>query len=51
MIKMWGISMENKYSIIHIHDHYEIYINGRFYCSADTMEEAVREIEGGILYE
>ena len=25
-------------------DHYEVYINGEFYCSADTIEEAANEI-------
>lgn len=27
------------------HDHYELYINGRFYCSADTYAEAAHELE------
>lgn len=34
-----------KYSIAPVYDHYEVYINGKFYCSADTWFEAVREIE------
>lgn len=34
-----------KYSITPVYDHYEVYINGKFYCSADTWFEAVREIE------
>lgn len=25
--------------------HYEVYINGEFYCSADTHKEALREID------
>lgn len=25
--------------------HYVVYINGKFYCSADTYLEAVRELE------
>lgn len=25
--------------------HYEVYLNGEFYCSADTYLEAVKEIE------
>lgn len=33
------------YEIKHVMDHYEIYIHGRFYCSADTMSEATREVE------
>lgn len=32
------------YSISKKDDHYEVYINGEFYCSADTIEEAVNEI-------
>lgn len=31
--------------IVHNQDHYEVYINGKFYCSADTITEAAREIE------
>ena len=31
--------------IIPVRGHYEIYINGRFYCSADNKAEAEREIE------
>lgn len=27
------------------HEHYEVYIQGKFYCSADTLEEAIEEIE------
>lgn len=33
------------YQIIHKHGHYEVYINGNFFCSADTWNEAVKEIE------
>lgn len=29
-------------------EHFEVYVNGRFYCSADTYTEAARELE---LYE
>lgn len=32
------------YKIIHVNDHYEVYIDGRFYCSADTIQEAESEI-------
>lgn len=31
--------------IISSKGHYEIIINGKFYCSADTLPEAEREIE------
>lgn len=33
------------YKIIHNHGHYEVHINGKFYCSADTFHEAVKEVE------
>lgn len=33
------------YRIVPTRGHYEIYINGKFYCSADNMMEAVKEIE------
>jgi len=36
-----------KMEIIPINGHYEVYIDGEFYCSADTYEEAEREIEDG----
>lgn len=26
-------------------NHYELYINGTFYCSADSMSEAANELE------
>lgn len=28
-----------------VHGHYEVYINGQFYCSADTRAEAEAEIK------
>lgn len=31
--------------VMHERDHYEVYIDGMFYCSADTVSEAVYEIE------
>lgn len=34
------------YKIVPKHGHYEVYIDGKFYCSADTMNEAAKEIEG-----
>ena len=33
------------YEIRPVHAHFEIYINGKFYCSADSMAEAMREVE------
>ena len=33
------------YKIIPIQGHYEVYINGHFYCSTDTWTEAAKEIE------
>ena len=33
------------YNIIHVNGHYEVYINGIFYCSADTINAAAKEIE------
>lgn len=31
--------------IIHVMDHYEVYINGKFVCSGDTLNEVAREAE------
>lgn len=31
------------FNIIHKHGHVELYINGNFYCSADTFAEALKE--------
>ena len=38
--------MENvmDYRIINNHGHYEVYIDGKFYCSADTVTEAIHEV-------
>lgn len=33
------------YSIVPYYGHYQVYINGHFFCSADTMSEAVKEVE------
>ena len=33
------------YRIVPTYGHYEVYINGAFYCSADNMREAITEIE------
>lgn len=37
--------MNHDFNIIHVNDHYEIYIDGKFYCSTDTITEATKEIE------
>ena len=34
-----------EYKIIATRGHYEVYLNGKFYCSADTYHEAEKEIE------
>ena len=36
------------YDIINVGGHYEVHINGTFYCSADTYDEAVEEAEKGV---
>ena len=33
------------YNIVPVRGHFEVYINGEFYCSADNMREAINEIE------
>ena len=33
------------YEIKRVGEHYELYIDGRFYCSTDTIGEAVKEME------
>ena len=35
----------NTYKIIHVNDHYEVYIDGKFCCSAGTIQEAVKEVD------
>lgn len=32
------------YRIINNHGHYEVRIDGKFFCSADTVTEAIHEI-------
>lgn len=32
------------YKIIPVRGHFEVYINGKFYCSADKISEAEAEI-------
>ncbi len=34
-----------EYKIIAVRGHYEVYLNGKFFCSADTFMEAMKEIE------
>lgn len=36
---------EYNYKIVQNKGHYEVYINKKFYCSADSWPEAVREVE------
>lgn len=33
------------FTIKSVYGHYEVYLNGKFYCSADTYGEAEKEIE------
>ena len=33
------------YKIVHVRGHCEVCINGEFYCSADNMAEAAKEID------
>ena len=33
------------YNIIPYYGHYQVYINGKFFCSADTFSEAAKEVE------
>ena len=33
------------YKIVSKNGHYEVYVNGKFYCSADTVIEAARELK------
>lgn len=33
------------YEVKKVHQHYEIYINGKFYCTADNMTEVREELE------
>lgn len=34
-----------EYEIIPVQEHFEIYADGKFVCSADTIEEVAAEIE------
>lgn len=33
------------FNIIPVREHYEIYLDGEFFCSADTDSEAAKDIE------
>ena len=37
--------MVSDYKIVHNNGHYDVYINGKFYCSADTIPEAINDVE------
>lgn len=37
--------MEVEYEIKNVCGHYEVYVNGRWFCSADTTQEAIRELQ------
>ena len=36
---------DDEYTILPVMEHYEVYHNGNFICSADTVVEAAKEIE------
>ena len=42
---MYNVVDTESYNIIHVGSHYEVCINGNFYCSADTISEACKEVE------
>lgn len=33
------------FKVVHEHGHYAVYKDDHFYCSADTVEEALKDIE------
>lgn len=37
--------MERKIDIVRDRDHYVVRIDGEFFCTADTHQEAVRELQ------
>ena len=39
------------YRIVENNGHYEVFVEGKFYCSADTMAEAVHELKGERFYD
>lgn len=40
--------MEERFDIFNVNGHYEIQRNGKFYCSADTVNEAANEVDKAI---
>ena len=38
-------AMNNQFKILPVNGHYEVYVDGNFYCSADTKAEAEHEIQ------
>ena len=36
---------DDTFKIVRVREHYEVYYNGKFFCSADTPMEAAKEIE------
>ena len=36
------------YKIVQVREHCEVYINGEFYCSADTLSEAEQDVDNYI---
>lgn len=38
------------YQIVSNHGHYEVYIDGKFFCSADTIAEAMHEVTNEYLH-
>lgn len=36
--------MNNRFKILPVNGHYEVYVDGNFYCSADTKPEAEQDI-------
>ena len=36
---------DGQFTMTKVKEHYEVYINGEFYCSADNPIEAAKEIE------
>lgn len=36
---------DDEFKIVAVKGHYEVYRNGKFFCSADTPMEAAKEIE------
>ena len=37
--------MDIRWRIVPVWGHYELYVNGKFWCSADTYKEAFDELE------